>query len=277
MLVTCTHCDTTYNLPDDKAVAGTKLRCSVCKNVFRLGEEEQTQEEKSISLDSFDSNGYDDNAFSNEEQVHTEPKKSKKKTLLFLIVAILLISGGSFALWKYTDILEPVKDIARTYLSFGEEENSEMPIEEATATDKVRLIELRNVRQYNISNDKIGKIAVVEGKVVNGFDSPRELIRIEGTLFDVQGKALLTKSLLAGTSASLFQLQVLGEEELEQALSNSIDVIANNSNIEPNGVVPFMILFYNPPAEATEFGVRVIDAREVENTEVVEEAEVVEE
>ncbi len=148
--------------------------------------------------------------------------------------------------------------VANTF--FGEEVDETLAVADV---ERVRLIELRNVRQYNVSNEKIGKISVIEGSIVNGFDSPRELIRIEANLYDAEGRVLVTKSVLAGTSASLFQLQVLGEQELEQALSNSIDILANNSNVQPGGVVPFMVLFYNPPADAVEFGVKVVDARTV--------------
>ena len=102
---------------------------------------------------------------------------------------------------------------------------------------------------------------VFEGKVVNGFNSPREFIRVEGTLYDKDGKALLSKEQLAGTSVSFFQLQVLSEKELEQALANKIDVLTHNTNVAPEGEVPFMVVFYNPPEDAVEFGLKVSDAK----------------
>ncbi len=39
MNVTCPQCKTVYRLPDDKAKAGVKLRCSACRHVFVLPEE----------------------------------------------------------------------------------------------------------------------------------------------------------------------------------------------------------------------------------------------
>ena len=36
MNVTCPQCRTVYRLPDEKAKAGVKLRCSVCRHVFEL-------------------------------------------------------------------------------------------------------------------------------------------------------------------------------------------------------------------------------------------------
>ncbi len=262
MQVTCSHCSTTYNLPSERAKPGSKLRCSVCKNVFKLGEDEPEENKESIEFDGFGSS----KSSESKKETSEKPKKSKKGLLIFFIL-VLLIGGGSFALWKYTDLLAPVEKIITDYLY----PNQNIPAQEIMQIDRVHLIEIKNVRQYNITNEKIGKISVIEAQVINNFDAPRELIKVEATLYDKAGAPIVSKSQLAGTSASLFQLQVLGEAELDQALSNSIDILANNSNVLPNGMVPFMVLFYNPPAEATEFGVKVIDAKPVEEIKVIEE------
>jgi len=80
-------------------------------------------------------------------------------------------------------------------------------------------------------------------------------------LFDKDGKLLDKKQQMAGTSVSLFQLQVLGEKELEQALGNRIEILSNNTNVPLNGEVPFMIVFYKPAETVTEFGVTVVEAK----------------
>jgi hypothetical protein len=125
----------------------------------------------------------------------------------------------------------------------------------------VSRIVLKNVRQYTIANEKMGQIAVIEGKAVNEFDDARELIKVEAVLYDKDGKELNKKQQLAGTTVSLFQLQILGEKELEQALSNRIEILSNNTNVPPNGEVPFMVVFYAQPDGAAEFGIKVVDAR----------------
>ena len=64
--------------------------------------------------------------------------------------------------------------------------------------------------QYNISNEKLGNISVVEGKVVNGFNQPRELIRIEASLYDSAGNALVSK-------------QQVQEEETQELIDKVFD------------------------------------------------------
>ena len=50
MNVTCPQCRTVYRLPDEKAKAGVKLRCSVCRHVFALPAEEPAEEPLSFKF-----------------------------------------------------------------------------------------------------------------------------------------------------------------------------------------------------------------------------------
>ena len=79
-------------------------------------------------------------------------------------------------------------------------------------------------------------------------------------LFNQAGQLLFSKSQLAGTSLTPYQIQVLDTEELERALNSPLEVLAYNSNLQPGAIVPFMLLIMNPPAEATDFGIRIIEA-----------------
>ena len=120
---------------------------------------------------------------------------------------------------------------------------------------------MRNVRQYNLLNEKVGKVFVIEGKVVNEFPEPRYFIELEGAIYDRDKHTIASKKQLAGTQLSLFQLQVLSEKEMDSLLNNKMEILANNTNVPPGGEVPFMILFYAPPENVAEFGVRIIDAK----------------
>ena len=62
---------------------------------------------------------------------------------------------------------------------------------------------------------------------------------------------------------SLFQLQVLSEKEMESFLNNKVEILTNNTNVPRGGEVPFMVLFYAPPEGIAEFGVRIVDVKDV--------------
>ena len=121
---------------------------------------------------------------------------------MLTLLILCAVAGGTWWAWTYTPLFDTVKEMIA-------------PPKKQDPVELVKNIALRGVRQYNISNEKLGNISVVEGKVVNGFNQPRELIRIEASLYDSAGNALVSKQQLAGTSLSLFQLQVLGEQDID--------------------------------------------------------------
>ena len=127
---------------------------------------------------------------------------------------------------------------------------------------KVKDIMLQNVRQYYVSNEKAGQLFVIEGKAVNNFKAPKEMIKLEASLFDEKGGTLAAKEELAGNTVSLFQLQVMTRDELKNALASQVGVLTNNTNIAPAGEVPFMMVFFDPPEAVKEFGVKVIDVKD---------------
>lgn len=253
MEVTCPSCSSRFNLPDTVAKPGAKLRCSVCKEIFALGEtpSAETQAPQSGQPAQGDAGSNFDIDFSEELSMGSKIKSFKGRKLVTIAILLCLL-GGAGGAWWYFSVHMGAKQEAAPIISLEK---------------KVAMLTMRNVRQYYVNNEKIGQIFVVEGKVVNEFPTPKELIEVEATLYGMDKKALVTKKQLAGTSLSLFQLQVLGEKELETFLGNKIEILSNNTNIATGGEVPFMVLFYAPPQGVAEFGVRIIDVKDVAEKE----------
>lgn len=227
MEVSCPSCSSKFNLPDHLAKPGAKLRCAVCKHVFQLPGKQETRPAP------------------REEALPAMQKRSatgKFWTWLVMGIVAALLAGGGTWYWMREHTAEPAPQ---------------------EIDNKVEMLTMRNVRQYNVPNEKAGKVFVIEGRVVNEFPEPKELIELEGALYDKDKKPLSVKRQLAGTQLSLFQLQVLSEKEMESFLNNKVELLANNTNIPPGGEVPFMILFYGPPDNVAEFGVRIVDARDM--------------
>ena len=213
MEIKCPNCGSRFNLPDQLAKPGVKLRCSVCKTVFTYEPEMPIK------------------------------KKLPLVKLALIFVLVLACAGGG---WYYYSLKSAAKQ----------------PNEQEIAK-QVELLTMRNVRQYYVDNEKVGKVFVIEGRVVNEFPQPKELITIEAAIYDKDKKALAVKKQLGGVQLSLFQLQVLSEKEMESFLNNKVEILTNNTNVPRGGEVPFMVLFYAPPEGVAEFGVRIVDARDV--------------
>lgn len=258
MQISCPECSSKFNLPDQYAKPGAKLRCTVCQNVFRLPGAQPPPpppppEELSMPQAAYPAAGR--GAYGG------APKKSRLKLVSFLICAFLAILVGVGS-WFY---FAPGGDSGTSWFGekwaswFGGGKSAESGEDVAK---KVEMLTMRNVRQYNLLNEKTGKIFVIEGKVVNEFPEPKDLIELEGAIYDANKNPIEVKKQLAGSQLSLFQLQVLTEKEMEAFLNNKMEILANNTNIPPGGEAPFMILFYNPPDDVSEFGVKIVDVKD---------------
>lgn len=117
-------------------------------------------------------------------------------------------------------------------------------------------------QQYYLQNERIGEMLVISGKVMNISSGPKEMYKLEATLFDVNKKPLASKQFLAGNEAALFQLRSMSKDELESTLNSRVGQLTNNTNVAPGSFVSYMVVFYNPPANISEYLVRVIDFQE---------------
>ncbi len=179
-----------------------------------------------------------------------DDKAAKKKKIIILasaVVGVLLVAAALFFFKPWTKFSIP-------FIGGAKSEKA------ADNAEKVKDIALRNVRQYYIPNEKAGQIFVVEGKAVNNFATPKERIKIEVSLFDEKGHVLVSKQLLCGNTLSQFQLQVQGEEEINSSLTSEVGILTSNTYLKTGMDTPFMAVFFKPPDQVKEFGVKVIDA-----------------
>ncbi|HDQ39790.1 MAG TPA: DUF3426 domain-containing protein [Desulfonatronum sp.] len=279
MIIQCPNCDTRYRLDDARlGQDGTQVRCSRCSHVFFAAPPRSEDDAEVVQDSEFDwlkdmnvaggsepqetseqntvqDTGYEtkDGNITLEIQSSEQPRT---RAVTWAAVAIALISLALGALLYFPD----ARDYIRSWFTSAE---PEMPIQEpeVLAGDQVSQISLQNVRQYFVSNEKIGQLFVVEGKARNDFPTAMELIKIEANLFDEQGEVVERKEFLAGNTVSLFQLQILSQEELEAALQAKVGILSNNTNLRPGMDVPFMVVFPNPPESVQEYGLKVIEAQ----------------
>ncbi len=254
MEVQCPQCQSRFHLPDAVVRPNVKLRCSVCKHVFRYEEPAALGAPQSPAAAPppvpVDGENLDDFSLDTPPSAADQASKGGKKMskmLISILVLVLCAGGGAGAWW---------------YMQQPSSEAGAPAAVTSQVSKSVELMTMRNVRQYYVKNEKIGDIFVVEGKVVNEFPEAKDLIEVEAAIYAANKSVLMAKKQLAGTVLSLFQLQVLGEEELESFLNNEIEILTKNTQVPTGGEVPFMVLFYNPPAEVAEFGVKILSAKD---------------
>jgi predicted Zn finger-like uncharacterized protein len=212
----------------------------------------------------------------------SRPSTDRRRRLLVLGGAVLFVVIVAVSAVVFLDVMpgkksEPAPETPPAATAPAQPEKAAPPATDKPATPaaepvptpqkpedaaKVKDIMLQNVRQYYVSNEKAGQLFVIEGKAVNNFKTPKEMIKLEATLFDEKGGSLASQESLAGNTVSLFQLQVMTRDELKNALSSQVGVLTNNTNLATGGEAPFMIVFFDPPEAVKEFGVKVVDAKD---------------
>ncbi|MFP4658448.1 MAG: DUF3426 domain-containing protein [Desulfonatronovibrionaceae bacterium] len=264
MIVECPSCHTRFNLPEDKASPEAKLKCSRCENVFSLeeGTSQGNQEQPGEQLvQEFDAEEEWKQDRSTEDDLSLDvdvgEKKVNKKLVWTMILILVLIAGGFAAYFLFPGVGGYVQD-----MTAGKENAKSITSSEKAGESSIENIHLENVRQYFVSNEKIGQVFVIEGKAVNRFEDPKGLIKLRAVLYDDNGEEVQSKDFFCGNNVSLFQLQVSTQEELESSLNARVGVITNNSHIGSDQSTPFMVAFYSPPDEVKEFGLEVIQAKD---------------
>ena len=197
-------------------------------------------------------------------------KRSKKKIFLILgiVFALALLSYGGIMV--YSAFFAPVRsaDPVRAtdggvVSSLGGRTGGADAAKEAERQAAVSRLALENVRQQTVpDNEQTGPMVVIEGAVVNNFDTPKDLILLEVTLYDSKGNALVMREQYCGITLSLLQLRTLSKAALESALGNQVDILTNNADIPPGGRVPFTTVFFDLPNTAYEFEVKIVDVQD---------------
>lgn len=102
-------------------------------------------------------------------------------------------------------------------------------------------------------------VFVIEGKVTNRYKSPCHSIQVKGILFDERGNPAKEKTAYCGNVLSGEQIKSSTRKKIEETLQNTYGSTLSNFNIEPGHSVPFMLIFFEPPAELSEFSLEVHD------------------
>nr|WP_321513180.1 DUF3426 domain-containing protein [uncultured Pseudodesulfovibrio sp.] len=208
-----------------------------------------------------------DESLSIDEVPQEKGGKSMGCLIILLVVALGLGGAIYFKAWTYMgiDLGDMFKNVPFVGQLFMEETGGDQETAPGESpAERVRKIELKNVKQYYVPNEKVGNLFVVEGKAVNKFAVPKERIKVEVILYDETNNVLTSQAFLCGNVLSQFQLQVQTEKEIQDGLSSDVGILSNNTFIRPDASTPFMAVFFQPPTGVKEFMVKVVDVGDPE-------------
>ncbi|MGM0538162.1 MAG: DUF3426 domain-containing protein [Thermodesulfobacteriota bacterium] len=262
MIITCPECKTKYRLSEEKVKSeGTRVRCSRCGHVFTATPQDDISAQGSLGQDSSPTQqpDPDQDLFSTvpgreDDQARVRPRKRKWGTLVFILFIALLLGAGGYLFWPQIETWIPFVS-TQPKSSIELSQKTEAPVD-------TKDIALKDVRQYMVDNQNLGRILVIEGQAVNTSESAKQMIKILATLFDEQGNRVAEKEFWCGNTASVYELQELSQEELQKVLSAQAGILTTNSHVPPEQKVAFMTVFFEFPDQVAEFSLKVVQARE---------------
>jgi hypothetical protein len=178
------------------------------------------------------------------------PKKTIGTPVMIFLVVGLLAAGafGAFGLLKSFNIRIPFVE-------------SLMGVdEEVTAVDPGNIhiaLPDRYITSQYVTNENVGRLFVIQGKVRNNYDGPRNFIVVKAAVFSKDGKKLQNKRAYCGNVLSGSELETLGAETIDAKMSNKFGHERSNFGIPPRKEIPFQVLFTDVPADIGEFTVQV--------------------
>ena len=265
MIVTCPQCQVKYRVPEEKVKPeGSLARCSRCGHVFTMGLKDgisaASGPESELSAESSAESSPEEAAY--REQLNKKEAqqalplfgRGRMRKAIFLLVLVCLLGGLGYMYWPRI----------MPWISLGSpQQQAGIALEQKDeASALAESVSLQDVRQYMVDNAHMGRILVIEGKAVNASESGKKKIRVAASLFDDHGRKVAEQDFLCGNTASLYQLQNMEQEELEDLLSAQAGVLANNSYLAPKQGVDFMTFFAQYPEDVAEFSLRVVQVQE---------------
>lgn len=172
------------------------------------------------------------------------PQKTWKRIikLSFVIVTlIVLLSGVCFLV--FPNIGQHVVREISLYVPAMDNVSSLFK-KETFSLNQVKLV---NVSQRFVSNAFLGYIRVVEGSVINSSSFPITRVQIEALLYDAYDIVLAEEISYCGNILNETELGSFTEDEIKKTLSLPQGSDVSNDRIDPNGQIPFMIVFTRDP------------------------------
>jgi hypothetical protein len=169
--------------------------------------------------------------------------------IIALMIITVLITGG-VSLWLFPEIrtqaLELVSPLLREIPGTERLLGRETKSTETTPAP----VRIKDVRQRSVTNLLVGTLRVIEGVAVNQSSYPLAHIRVRLVISDAYDVVLGEKIVACGNLLSDAELNTLAEAEIQRELITSQGTDVSNQRIEPNGEIPFMIVFSQEQAGA---------------------------
>jgi predicted Zn finger-like uncharacterized protein len=266
MIIQCGKCSTKFRFDEKKIEGeGAWVRCGRCGNVFCqenpnpapvANPDEAPPPEIPVWDDGEPPVAGPVDAAEDEyenERFAARPRRESKDLWtpgkIAAYAGILVIVMAGVYLWFFPDIRSQLLNAASPWIPFSQQ----LGIESTSAEPPGGGIDLLDVRERFIESRMMGNLMVIQGMAVNKNKIAVSRIRVRAKLIDSAGEFVAETDTYCGNLLSDDELANLTEKEIRAELGSPAGKSIPNSGIGPDGTIPFMAVFINPPRKAAEF------------------------
>lgn len=250
MILRCEQCGTAYHLdPSLLGPQGSKVRCTRCGHVFWV--EPPATLEGNISAEEDSLSPSFPQAQEGKEEIPVTVSPSLRifrigaAALLLILIALsarFLYIRYHYPAWKMNEVWAEV-----FFLPSDPQGRREL-----------RLV---NHKKDFIENEKIGRIFLVEGEIINGYPTARQEIKIRGSLKTADHRVVDAREVYAGWALTREEIMTLSPEDLQRMQRLPADHPVKHLRVLPGKTLPFLILFPRPPQGATHISIEVLSSK----------------
>jgi predicted Zn finger-like uncharacterized protein len=118
---------------------------------------------------------------------------------------------------------------------------------------------IRTLEGSFLVSREAGELFVIRGEVFNSSGKPLSAMRVQGTVYSVNGSVLARRMVYCGNTFSPKELAFRSFSGMEKTMDRQFGDTLANLEIPPGKGIPFAIVFKNVPRDAKNFGAKIVD------------------
>jgi hypothetical protein len=180
------------------------------------------------------------------------------------VSCIFLLAGGAFVFrlagggFLFRDA-KSSRNLLRNLFAPSGPENTASVVTPA-GTERKPAYEIRGMESFHAEAFGGGKLFVIQGTVANVGKGPSRGILLRATLLGKDNQALLDNAVFAGNRVDNTTLRHADREVILKILTVRDGAGNANRDIPAGSSLPFMAVFFDPPAQFESFAVKAADA-----------------
>lgn len=174
-----------------------------------------------------------------ENEIPEAEKTSPLKSLLFLFLLLVLLSGGFYLLQP-----ETAKSLFHRFT---------LSVQKILPFTQKKTVFFTAVEERFLTDTAAGHLMVIRGVAVNNTGDSLPPVRLRARILDSEGKTVREETSLGGNILTEEELQTLDTAGMASILSTPEGRDYPNAHVPPEGTVPFMIIIPDPPKDAAEY------------------------